>query len=149
LFIGILPLLSLFRPGDYESGDFNIHIYRIMSFYDVLKEGHLLPSWAAELNATYGNPLFIFNYPLPYYAVSLLHFIGSMKMYLGINLYFSGIFMFLWIKKLTGNDLAAFTSAIFYLFNPYHLIDVHFLSFESILFRISTLSFRCTSSFKM
>src|SRR5216683_8054468 len=63
IFISLLPLISLLRPGDYESGDFNIHIYRIMSFYDSLREGHFLPSWAPELNATYGYPLFIFNYP--------------------------------------------------------------------------------------
>lgn len=102
-----------------------------MSFYDSLKEGILMPSWAGELNATYGNPLFIFNYSLPYYLISLFHFVGisfmgSMKLYLGLTLYLSGIFMYLWIIKLTGNKLAAFTSAIFYIFNPYHLIDVHF-----------------------
>ena len=131
ILISILPIISIFRNGDYESGDFNIHIYRIMSFYDSLKEGIIMPSWAAELNATYGNPLFIFNYSLPYYIISLFHFIGisfisSMKLYLGLTLYLSGIFMYLWIKELTGNKLAAFTSAIFYIFNPYHLIDVHF-----------------------
>lgn len=131
LLISLLPLTSLLRPGDYESGDFNIHIYRIMSFYNSLKEGILMPSWAAELNATYGNPLFIFNYSLPYYIVSLFHFIGisfisSMKIYLGLTLYLSGIFMYIWIKELTSNKLAAFTSAIFYIFSPYHLISVHF-----------------------
>lgn len=131
LIISILPIISIFRVGDYESGDFNIHIYRIMAFYDSLREGNIMPSWAGELNATYGNPLFIFNYSLPYYGVSLLHILGlsfitSMKIYLGASLYLSGMFMYLWIKKLTGNNFAAFTSAIFYIFNPYHLIDVHF-----------------------
>lgn len=131
LLIFILPIISISRTGDYESGDFNIHIYRIMSFYDSLMEGHLMPSWAAELNATYGNTLFIFNYSLPYYVISLFHFIGisfinSTKIYLGLTLYLSGIFMYIWIKKLTNNKLSAFTASIFYVFNPYHLIDVHF-----------------------
>lgn len=148
LVISILPVISIFRTGAYESGDFNIHIYRIMSFYDSLMEGHLMPSWAGELNATYGNPLFIFNYSLPYYAVSFFHFIGisfisSMKLYLGLTLYFSGIFMYLWIKNLTGNKLAAFTSAIFYVFSPYHLIDVHFRATlgESTIFLLTPLLF--------
>lgn len=131
LVISILPIISIFRAGDYESGDFNIHIYRIMSFYDSLADGHSMPSWAGELNATYGNPLFIFNYSLPYYMVSLFHFMGfsfisSMKIYLALTFYLSGIFMYLWIKELISNKLAAFTAAIFYIFNPYHLIDVHF-----------------------
>ena len=148
ILISILPIISIFRNGDYESGDFNIHIYRIMSFYDSLKEGIIMPSWAAELNATYGNPLFIFNYSLPYYIISLFHFIGisfisSMKLYLGLTLYLSGIFMYLWIKELTGNKLAAFTSAIFYIFNPYHLIDVHFRATlgESTIFTLVPLLF--------
>lgn len=131
LIISILPIISIFRPGDYESGDFNIHIYRIMSFYDSLREGNLMPSWAGELNATYGNPLFIFNYSLPYYIISFFHFMGisfisSMKIYLGLSMYLSGIFMYIWMRKLTNNQLASFTSSIFYVFNPYHLIDVHF-----------------------
>lgn len=156
MLISILPIISIFRNGDYESGDFNIHIYRIMSFYDSLKEGILMPSWAAELNATYGNPLFIFNYSLPYYIISLFHFagisfIGSMKLYLGLTLYLSGIFMYLWIIKLTGNKLAAFTSAIFYIFNPYHLIDVHFRATlgESTIFPlVPLLLFAITSYIK-
>lgn len=146
ILISILPVISILRIGDYESGDFNIHIYRIMSFYDSLKEGIFMPSWAAELNATYGNPLFIFNYSLPYYLISLLHFIGfsfisSMKIFLGSSLFLSGVFMYLWIKKLTGNNLAAFTAGIFYIFNPYHLIDVHFRATpgESSVFTLAPL----------
>ncbi len=148
LLISILPILSIFRTGDYESGDFNIHIYRIMSFYDSLKEGIYMPSWAGELNATYGNPLFIFNYSLPYYVISFFHFIGisfidAMKAYLGSTLYLSGIFMYLWIKELLKNKLAAFTAAIFYIFSPYHLIDVHFRATlgESTIFMLLPLLF--------
>jgi hypothetical protein len=148
--LALLPLLSLLRPGDYESGDFNIHIYRIMSFYDSLKEGIFMPSWAAELNATYGNPLFIFNYSLPYYFISLFHFIGfsfitSMKLYLAITYVLSGIFMYLWFNKLSKNNLAAFASSIFYLYNPYHLIDVHFRATlgECTVFAIAPLVLLC------
>ncbi len=154
LIISILPIISIFRPGDYESGDFNIHIYRIMSFYDSLSEGNLMPSWAAELNATYGNPLFIFNYSLPYYFISFFHFLGigfidSMKIYLGLTLYLSGVFMFSWIKELTNNKLAAFTSAIFYVFSPYHLIDVHFRATlgESTIFMLIPLLFLFISKY--
>jgi len=131
IIISILPLLSLLRAGDWESGDFNIHVHRIMTFYDSLMEGNVMPSWAAELNATYGIPVFIFNYSMPYYAVSFLYFLGfsfisSMKIYLGLSLFFSGIFMYWWVKEVTGNKISAFTAGIFYIFNPYHLIDIHF-----------------------
>lgn len=131
ILLSLLPIISLFRLGTYESGDFNLHIYRIMSFYDSLREGNIMPSWAANINGTYGNPIFIFNYSLPYYIVSLFHFLGfsfvtSMKIMLGSTFVFSGIFMFLAMRKVANSGLAAFTAGIFYLFNPYHLVDFHF-----------------------
>lgn len=148
LIISLLPCLSLLRAGDYESGDFNIHIYRIISFYNSLKEGLLLPSWAGDLNASYGNPLFIFNYSLPYYAISLFHFlsidfISATKLYLGIVMYLSAVTMYLTAKEITGNKFAAFAAAVFYVFNPYHLIDVHFRATlgESTIFLIAPLIF--------
>lgn len=129
--ISILPIISVFRAGVYESGDFNLHIYRAMSFYQNFLDGNLMPSWAGKLNATYGYPLFIFLNPLPYYIISLFHIIGfsfvaSMKIFLIFCYMLSGITMYFLGKKLFKNDLAAFTAAIFYLFMPYHLVDQHF-----------------------
>lgn len=148
LIISILPVISLLRAGDYESGDFNIHIYRIVAFFNVLKEGILMPSWAADLNSSYGNPLFIFNYSFPYYLISLFHFLGidfinGTKLYLGLVFYLSGIAMYFATKEITGNRLASFTASIFYTFNPYHLIDVHFRATlgESTVFLIVPLLF--------
>lgn len=148
LLFSMLPTISLFRIGTYESGDFNLHIYRIMSFYDSLTSGHLMPSWAGGLNASYGNALFIFNYSLPYYIVSAFHFLGfsfiaSMKLLLGLTFVFSGIFMYIAAKKILKNEQAAFTTSIFYLFNPYHLIDFHFRATpgESTLFMLAPLIF--------
>lgn len=131
IFISVLPIISIFRSGVYESGDFNIHIYRTIDFYKSLSEGILFPSWAGNLNALYGYPLFIFNYTLPYYLISFFHLIGlsfilSMKLFLALNLILSGIFMFLFSKKVFGKDLPAFITSIFYVFAPYHLIDLHF-----------------------
>lgn len=131
LLISILPLISLLRPGVYESGDFSIHIYRSMEFYRSLQEGNLMPSWAGDLNANYGYPLFIFNYVFPYYIISFFHLIGftfiaSMKIFFAFCFITSGISMYFLGKTLFKNNLAALTSSIFYLFAPYHLISIHF-----------------------
>jgi len=146
--IFIFSTLSIFRAGSYESGDFNIHIYRTMDFFKSLTDGNLMPSWAENLNATYGYPLFIFNYTLPYYIISLFHwigfsFIGSLKMFLAFNIALSGIFMFLFTKKLFKKDLPAFVSSIFYVFAPYHLIDIHFkvVIGEILFFTVLPLAF--------
>lgn len=148
ILISIVPIISIFRNGAYESGDFNIHIYRVIEFYNSLKEGNLMPSWAGRLNATYGYPLFIFNYPLPYYFVSLFHFLGfsfisSMKLFLAGSFILSGVFMFLFARNLFRNELAAFTAAVFYQFAPYHLIDLHFkvVIGEILTFAILPLTF--------
>jgi uncharacterized membrane protein len=150
ILLSLLPLISLVRPGDYESGDFNIHLYRTIEFYRSLSEGHILPSWAGNLNATYGLPLFIFNYTLPYYIICFFHFIGfsfitSMKLFLASNFIFSGIFMYMASKKLFRDDLAAFMSTIFYQFAPYHLEDIHFkiVIGEIMIFTLIPLLFYC------
>ncbi len=131
ILISILPVISIFRTGTYESGDFNIHVRRAMEFYSLVSQGDLMPTWAADLNATYGYPLFAFNYTLPYYIISFFHFLGfsfitSLKLFLAFNFVLSGIFMYLFSKKILKNSLAAFCASIFYLFTPYHLISLHF-----------------------
>lgn len=148
ILISILPIISIFRTGAYESGDFDIHVYRTMAFFKSLSEGHFMPSWAGDLNATYGYPLFIFNYTLPYYLISFFHWIGfsfisSMKVFLATNLVLSGIFMFLFTKNIFKKNLPAFVSSVFYIFAPYHLIDVHFkvVIGEILFFTILPLAF--------
>lgn len=131
LLVSLLPVISIFRPGAYESGDFTIHVYRSIEFYSILKEGNIMPSWAGNLNANYGYPIFIFLNPLPYYAMSFFHFLGfsfinSMKVLLAVSFISSGIFFYLWAKREVKISLAAFTGAIVYLFTPYHLVDLHF-----------------------
>lgn len=131
ILISILPIISIFRLGTYESGDFNIHIRRSMEFYKLLTEGNLIPSWAGDLNGTYGYPLFAFDYILPYYLISFLHiltfsFIASLKIFLALNFIFSGIFMYIFSKNYFKKELVAFATAILYLFTPYHLIAIHF-----------------------
>ena len=130
ILISCLPLISILRTGVYQSGDFNIHLFNTMDFYASLSQGIFIPNWASELNATFGYPLFSFIYPLPYYIMSLYHFMGlsfinSVKLLLISSFIFSGIFMYYWIKDLFGK-IPGFVSAVFYLFVPYHLIDMHF-----------------------
>jgi hypothetical protein len=129
--VSLLPCISIFRIGVYESGDFTQHIYRAMVFYDALKEGIPIPSWAASLNGGYGYPVFIFIYLVPYYLISLLHFLGfnyvlSTKLLLALAFMSSGFIMYVVLRKLTKSNFAAFTGSVIYLFTPYHLVDLHF-----------------------
>ena len=128
--ISLLPVISIFRSGSYESGNLSLHVTEAIAFYKSLSEGILIPRWAGNLNATYGYPAFMFIYILPYYIISLFHFIGfsfldSAKVFLALSFIFSGATMYLWIKDEL-NELAGFIAGIFYLFAPYHLVDLHF-----------------------
>lgn len=128
--LSFLPLISIFRKGTYESGDLSLHVKIAMSFYESLQDGNIIPRWANIVCYGYGCPQFVFMYPLPYYIISLFHFLGfsfifSVKLLLISSFLASGIAIYFWIKDLFGK-IPAFVSALFYLFAPYHLIDMHF-----------------------
>lgn len=123
LLLSLLPLYSLLNKGVYESGDFTINVYNSMAFYKSLSEGNLIPKWAGELNATYGYPLFNFTYPLPYYVISFFHFLGlgfiaSVKAAMAAFFILSGLVFYLYSRSKI--------ATVFYLFAPYHLIDMHY-----------------------
>jgi uncharacterized membrane protein len=130
LLISSLPLISLIRPGSYESGDFSLHIYRAIALYESLQEGIFPVNWAGSLNATYGYPLFNFIYPFPYYAVAFFHFLGlsfvdSLKIFIALTFVVSGVSMYYFLKSFLP-PFYAFVGGIFYLFAPYHLVNMHF-----------------------
>lgn len=147
IIFSILPIISVFRKGVYESGDFNLQIYRAIDFYNSISHGILLPRWGSELNATYGHPVFIFVSNLQFYLMSLFHafgfsFVASAKIILILFFILSGLTMFYFVKNNFGKK-AALVSSIFYLYTPYHLVDLHFrASFGDIIaFAIFPLSF--------
>ncbi|RJQ26874.1 hypothetical protein C4577_02585 [Candidatus Parcubacteria bacterium] len=130
ILISILPLISILRQGTYESGDLTLHSVFLMSFYETLKEGVFPPQWAGGLCGGYGCPVFMFEYPLPYYIGAIFHFLGfsfinSIKLLLIFSFITSGTGMYFWAKAEYGK-VPGFVASIFYLFAPYHLVDMHF-----------------------
>jgi hypothetical protein len=130
LILSALPVISIFRPGSYESSDLSAHTTFAISFFKALTDGSFVPRWGMDLNYTFGYPAFLFIYVLPYYIISLLHFLGtpfllSTKIVLALSFICSGVSMYFFAKKELGK-LGGFISAIFYLYAPYHLVDLHF-----------------------
>lgn len=130
LLVSLLPLLSILRPGTYESGDLSLQTCASLSFYHSLLDGQIIPRWGGGLINGFGSPYHMVMYILPYYIISLIHLIGlntlnSIKLFLMLSFISSGMAMYLLMKKDFGKR-AAFTSSVFYLFAPYHLIDMHF-----------------------
>lgn len=130
ILISFLPVISILRKGSYESGGFTEYVKFSTSFYQSLQDGNIIPVWDAFQCGLYGCPIFHFMYIFPYYVVSLFHFLGfsfidSIKLLLSLGYVLSGITMYHWIKAQYGNK-AGFVGGTFYLFAPFHLIDLHF-----------------------
>lgn len=120
---------ALLQKGMMPTHDGEYHVVRFYEFDKVLRSNTLYPRWAPDLNYGYGVPLFNYVYPLPNYAAFLLHavgfsFIDSFKVSLFIGLLLSGIFFYLWAKEFWGK-VGGVVSAIFYIFSPYHFVDIY------------------------
>lgn len=130
ILISIPPVLNIFKFGTYQSGDLSNHAEYLRAFYQNLSFGILIPRWAADFCAGNGCPTFLFSYVLPYYLGSILHFfnfsyLDSIKIIYAGSFIGSGIAMYLFMKDEL-DERAGAIAAIFYLFSPYHLIDLHF-----------------------
>jgi len=129
IFISLIPLFDLFRFGLPLTHDGQDHVARIANFYQSLSEGNIIPRWAANLNWGFGHPVLMFLYPLPSYIASFFHFLNlslvdSTKIIFGLGFVLSGIFMYLWIRELWGEE-AGFVSGLFYMFAPYRFVNLY------------------------
>lgn len=129
IFVGSIPLLTLFHPGLPLTHDGQDHVARIANFYQSLSEGNIVPRWAGNLNWGYGHPILMFLYPLPSYGASLVHFLGipfveSVKIIFGLTFILSGIAMFLFLRNVLG-EKAAIVGAVLYMFAPYRFVDLY------------------------
>jgi len=130
IFIPLIVLVDLFKPGLPLTHDGQDHVARIANFYQNLSEGNIIPRWAGNLNWGYGHPILEFLYPLPSYLASFFHYFGftlvdSVKLVFGITIVLSGLAMHLFVKELLGDDKAAFFASALYMIAPYRFVDLY------------------------
>lgn len=136
IFILLLALLSAFALFDLLHQGFPVthdgqdHIARIANFYASLKEGNVIPRWAANLNWGYGHPILMFLYPLPSYIASVFillgaGFVDSVKIVFALSFIASVCSMYYWLREEFKDDVSAFTGAVLYGFSPYRFVDVY------------------------
>ncbi|HSX40964.1 MAG TPA: 6-pyruvoyl-tetrahydropterin synthase-related protein [Candidatus Saccharimonadales bacterium] len=129
ILLGIFPLFGLFHSGLPVTHDGQDHVIRLANFYKNLTDGIIIPRWAPNVNYGFGDPIFLFFYPLPYYLASLFHFlsfsfIDSAKIVYGLGFVLSGISMFLFGSELFGDE-AGFVSGLLYMFSAYRFVDIY------------------------
>lgn len=128
LIIAILPIISFLRNTDFNGGMVQNSAF-LAGFYQNLTEGNLVPRWAERVDTTYGYPIYLYLYPLPFYLGSIFHllgasFVNSGKLVFMSTYILSGIWMWKW-AKLKFKPLSALAATAAYLFAPYRFINLH------------------------
>ncbi|PIS09374.1 hypothetical protein COT75_01710 [Candidatus Beckwithbacteria bacterium CG10_big_fil_rev_8_21_14_0_10_34_10] len=129
LVICFFNLRAFFKPGIFRGHDLENHLARIANYYLSIKDSHIPPRWAKNLNHKFGYPVFNYLYPLPNILAYPLIVVGfgvenSLKIIIFSSYLFSGLFFYLWLKR-HFSSLAAFLGSIFYLSAPYQFLDIY------------------------
>ncbi len=136
IFVPIIAVLVLsywaFRPLIIP-GFFPIHddtqVARVFEMTKSLRDGMFPVRWVSDLGYGYGYPIFNFYAPLVYYVGALFQLLSfdaliATKLMMGMGIILSGIFMYLLGKEFWGK-LGGIVSAAFYLYAPYHAVDIY------------------------
>ena len=127
IFASLLASHWLFKPGYFVMHD-DLQMMRQLEMEKCFHDGQLPCRWVPDMGFGYGYPLFNFYPPLPYYVGMLFRFLGfhfttTAKFLFSLQFILSGITMFLLATDLWG-VAGGVISAIFYLWAPYHSVDV-------------------------
>jgi hypothetical protein len=128
--ISVWGLKSLFGGPYYTSQDGIHQAARLYYFKMALKDGVFPPRWSNLAYYSYGYPLFQFNYHLPWYAAIPLFALkfdifDSIKIIHFAAFFFSGVFMYIFLKELVSRKFLAFAGAFLFLISPYRFVNIY------------------------
>ncbi len=119
---------TLLQPGYFGMHD-DLQIMRIYQMDKCLRDGQIPCRFVPDMGYGFGYPLFNFYPVMPYYLGEAIHAIGfsliwSVKIVFILSFLVSAITMFFLGRFLWGS-LGGLISALFYLYAPYHAVDVY------------------------
>jgi len=129
LILLILPAVKdLMTPGYFTMHD-DMQVFRLFELNKCVHDGQLPCRWVPDGGYGYGYPLMQFYPPMPYYPMEILTLLGlgffwPVKIMFALAFIFSGIGMYLLAKEFFGK-WGGFLSALFYVYSPYHSVDVY------------------------
>lgn len=126
-FISLVIGWQLLRPGFYSMHD-DLQVMRLFEMNRCFENGQIPCRWVPDLGQNYGQPLFNYYSPLPYYLGEAVHLIGlsyidTVKLLFLLSLFLSGIFVYLFSKEFLKEN-SALLVAIAYMTVPYHAVDI-------------------------
>ena len=129
LVILLIPsVFSLLQPGYFSMHD-DLQVFRLFELNKCFKDGQIPCRWVPDGGFGYGYPLMQFYPPMPYYPMELMVMLGMgffwpVKIMFILSFIFSGIGMYYLAKEFFGK-WGGILSALFYVYAPYHSVDVY------------------------
>lgn len=126
LLISLPTVWPFFQKGFFETHDI-IYLTRMSAAAYALADGQFPLRWIP--NFRYGEPLFNYYAPLPYYFGALIHSIGfdfitSTKIIFILITFSAGLAIYLLLKEYWGKWGGA-CSALLYIYAPYRAVDLY------------------------
>lgn len=126
ILITLPTILPFFNRRFFYTQDY-IFIARLQQMSTALSSGQFPVRWTPDLR--YGEPIFNFYAPLPYYLGAIIHFFGfnfiwTAKILFILSALFSALSMYLLANKLFGRQ-AGFLAAVLYTYAPYKAVDMY------------------------
>ncbi len=128
LAFGVLAAFPLFGKGYFNMHD-DLQLMRQLEMEKCFMGGQIPCRWVPDMGYGFGFPLFNFYPPLPYLVGQGIRlfgfdFISTAKGLFAIAFIASGVSMYFLGKQFFGR-LGGVVSAIFYIWAPYHSVDIY------------------------
>lgn len=128
IFFGLLAGKGLFGPGYFNMHD-DLQMMRQLQLEKCFLDGQIPCRWIPDMGYGFGYPLFNFYPPLPYLVGQVIRVVGysfvdTAKILFVMSFVASGITMY-WLAKEFFSRFGAVVAAIFYIWAPYHAVDVY------------------------
>lgn len=128
IFFGLLAGGGLIGPGYFNMHD-DLQMMRQLSMEKCFLSLQIPCRWVPDMGYGYGFPLFNFYPPLPYLLGQIVRLVGfsfvdTVKIVAVLAFVLSGVGMYFLAKQFF-NKFGAIVSAVFYMWAPYHSVDIY------------------------
>ena len=130
LLFSLFAIAPLFQPGYFWGAhDARHSVYFLFEFDRSIQDGVWYPRWSPDFAFGYGYPFFNIYGPLAFYLGEIFHllglgFVSAVKAVFACSLLFSGLTMFLFVRRFMGSR-AGLLAGLVYIYIPYHIVDVY------------------------
>ncbi len=130
IIIAIILAIPMFSQKlDVYADDGIQHIARAFGTYETIKEG-VLPKIISSFTNGYGYSWDLFYGPFTAFGITIMQiftksWVNAYKLFCFILLILSGIFMYIFVYKLSENKKTGLLSGSLYMTFPYHLTDLY------------------------